>query len=403
MNKRTLLYSGCIYSESGYGQKAADIGRSLIEIANENDFKLLIYPLRWGNTPDVKRPEFDLYTLKSNQIEGNVELYIHCGMPDECYFDQASNSLLFSSTVETTILPARYIESVNKNYTSLIVPSEFNRLVAVDSKYKLSNGDLFELTKPVITIHEGIRPIESTKFDLSNVKEQFAFISVGTWLPGDIGEDRKDIGMMIKTFLETFKNKQNQPALIFKSSLGASSISDQLATIEKINEIKATVSGNFPNIYLIHGELTDGEMKSLYEHHKVKAMVSFTKGESVGRPLLEFAMTGKPVIASGFSGLLDFLSKGHPILGGELTNVHPSVANEILMKESQWFTVDYIKAADTLRDVKNNYQKYLEKSSKEKKNIQKQFSYDTMKNKIKDVVSQYMPKQTELVIPDFLQ
>ena len=54
--------------------------------------------------------------------------------------------------------------------------------------------------------------------------------------------------------------------------------------------------------------MTDEEMNSLYNHPKVKAMVSFTKGEGFGRPLAEFGTTGKPIIASNWSGHLDFLS-----------------------------------------------------------------------------------------------
>ena len=55
--------------------------------------------------------------------------------------------------------------------------------------------------------------------------------------------------------------------------------------------------------------MTDSEINQLYNHPKVKAMLSFNKGEGFGRPLLEFTTTGKPVIASNWSGQLDFLNK----------------------------------------------------------------------------------------------
>ena len=57
-------------------------------------------------------------------------------------------------------------------------------------------------------------------------------------------------------------------------------------------------------------ELISEELNELYNHPKVKAMVSTTKGEGFGRPLLEFSLTGKPIMASGWSGHLDFLHKG---------------------------------------------------------------------------------------------
>ena len=49
------------------------------------------------------------------------------------------------------------------------------------------------------------------------------------------------------------------------------------------------------------------EMNSIYNHSKVKAMVSLTKGEGFGRPLLEFSLSQKPLIVSGWSGHMDFL------------------------------------------------------------------------------------------------
>ena len=63
-----------------------------------------------------------------------------------------------------------------------------------------------------------------------------------------------------------------------------------------------------PNVYLLHGDLTDKELNSLYNHNKVKVHITFTKGEGFGRPLLEASLTGKPIIAPGWSGHMDFLN-----------------------------------------------------------------------------------------------
>ena len=148
---------------------------------------------------------------------------------------------------------------------------------------------------------------------------------------GDFGEDRKNVSFLIKVFLETFRqvSEKDKPALILKTSSAGFSILDREEILKKIQQIKDSVELNqgqtLPNIYLLHGELTDKEMNSLYNHSKVKAHVSFTKGEGFGRPLLEASISGKPVIASGWSGQLDFLDKENSVLvGGELKPIHES-------------------------------------------------------------------------------
>jgi len=91
---------------------------------------------------------------------------------------------------------------------------------------------------------------------------------------------------MIKAFLEVFKKKKNKPALILKVSQGATSILDRDKILKKIDDVRRSVVGSeLPNIYLIHGDLSDKEINAIYNHKKVKAMINLTKGEGFGRPL----------------------------------------------------------------------------------------------------------------------
>ena len=145
-----------------------------------------------------------------------------------------------------------------------------------------------------------------------------------------------------------------------------------------------------------NGEFDDSEMNELYNHPKVKAMASFTKGEGFGRPLLEFGTTGKPIIASGWSGHLDFLTPEHSILlGGKLEKVHPSAANDWLIEEAQWFQVDFNRATTSLKEVYKHYKKYLNRSRKQKQYIKDKFT----KEKMKEVVGQLL----ETKVPEFAQ
>jgi glycosyltransferase involved in cell wall biosynthesis len=146
-----------------------------------------------------------------------------------------------------------------------------------------------------------------------------------------------------------------------------------------------------PAIYLLHGEFTEDEMHGLYEHPKVKAMVSFTHGEGFGRPLLEFSLTGKPVIASNWSGHLDFLKNGAVLLDGETKEVHPSAQNQFIIQGSQWFYVNYSNAINKLKDIYKNYDKYKVESKKLGKYNNENFSLEKMTKGFDTILTQYVP------------
>lgn len=238
---------------------------------------------------------------------------------------------------------------------------------------------------------------------LESIEEDFLFEFTGHWLQGAIGQDRKDVGMLIKTFLETFKGKGKKPGLILKTSSATYSIMDREEILEKINKIRSFVGDDneLPNVYLLHGELEDGEVNELYNHPKVKAHVSFTKGEGYGRPLLEASISQKPVIAPAYSGHLDFLDKDMSILlPGQLTQIHQSaVVQNMLIPESSWFTVDYKKAADVLEDVYKNYKKYSEGAKRQSYRSRTEFSLEKMGEKLIELIDDKIPKPIQLKLP----
>ena len=130
-------------------------------------------------------------------------------------------------------------------------------------------------------------------------------------------------------------------------------------------------------------------MNQLNNDPKVKAFVSFTKGEGYGRPLAEAAITGKPTIVSNWSGHVDFIHPDYNILiGGELKPVHPSAANQWLLKESQWFNINPDIAGRAMKDVFKHYKKYLEKSRKNTQYLKDNWSFDKMTEKL----NSFLPK-----------
>jgi len=223
-------------------------------------------------------------------------------------------------------------------------------------------------------------------------------------MQGQLGEDRKNVGLLVKAFYETFKNKSKKPALILKTSQVGSSYMDRDELIKKIKVIRSTVkSNNVPNIYLLHGEFTNEEMNQIYNHPKVKAMVNLTKGEGFGRPLLEFSLVNKPIITTNWSGHIDYLNPEFvTLLPGTMTKVHPSAANNMLLADAEWFSVDTGHVGHYLKDVFENYKGYAEKAKRQGFQSRNRFSYEAMKEKLDMIFTikiPEFPKQVQLQLP----
>jgi hypothetical protein len=273
-----------------------------------------------------------------------------------------------------------------------------------------------KIEKPIEVLFEGanidiykvldILPKNNLYNTLNDIPESFAYLFVGHWLQGDLGQDRKNVGLLIKAFYETFKNKSKKPALILKTSGAGASYMDRNEILKRIDQIKKTVvSTNLPNIYLLHGEFTDLEMNQLYNHSKIKAMINLTKGEGFGRPLLEFSLSKKPIIVTGWSGHIDFFTPEFTtLLPGQLTNVHESaVVPNMILKESQWFSVDHGAVGHYLKDVFENYKKYTDGAKRQAFKNKNDFSWDKMKEKVGELFTQYipfMPTKVELKLPN---
>ena len=171
----------------------------------------------------------------------------------------------------------------------------------------------------------------------------------------------------------------------------------------KIKELTSEFGDKCPPIHLLFGDLSEDEMSSLYHHPKVKAMISFTKGEGYGRPLCEFSLTGKPILVSKWSGHLDFLPEENTVfLEGALDNIHESAADQFLMKEAKWYQLNYSHAAGMIDKVFNQYKTYLQKSKGLVSNTKKNFSLQSIYDKFKVIMDKYvkLPEFVSLKLPE---
>jgi hypothetical protein len=416
-NKPTLVFQAPVSTRSGYGDHSRDLLYSLYKL---NRFDIKIISTRWGMTPmdalNVNN-EFHKWIVENvvMSLSERPDIFVQVTVPNE-FQPIGHYNIGITAGIETTICAIDWIHGCNR-MDLIITPSEHAKNVLIGTQFQENDkatGRLVaqhKITKPVEVLFEGfdesIFGVNTPKnVDcLDDVKEDFAFLFVGHWLRGDFGEDRKNVGMMIKAFSMAFKNEKEKPALVLKTSTAGFSVRDREFIIKNIKNALGKDLGNVP-IYFLHGDLTPEEMNGLYNHPKVKAMLNFTKGEGFGRPILEFSLTGKPILVSNWSGHLDFLKTGGAILlDGELKNVHDSAADQFLLKESQWFNVNISKALPLIRDVYTNYDKYY-KNSKElgeynKANfgIERMTNlFDTMLNKY-DIYNKAQPKFQKLQLP----
>ena len=415
--KNTFVVSCPIDTFSGYGARSRDFVKALIEL---DEYEVSIIPQRWGNTPEnfIEQNQKEWGFLKQYLIpnlQTKPDIWCMITVPNE-FQPVGKYNIGLTAGMETTHVHSSWIEGCNR-MDLILTSSNHSKQTFINSQYQAKdNSHILKLEKPIKVLFEGVnldvyKKIKKfTNKDLNNkinsIPEDFAYLNVGHWMQGDLGHDRKNIGLTVKAFYEIFKGKPKKPALILKTCAVGGSNNDREEMLRRINLIRESVKGDdLPNVYLLHGDFTDIEMNEIYNNPKIKAMISLTKGEGFGRPLLEFSVLNKPIITTGWSGHVDFLSKDYcALLGGELEKVHPSAqVKDMILGEAQWFKVGDQWIANGYHDVFLKYKMWKEKAKKQGFHSRKNFSYKKMKIKIKeifDLTIPELPKKIELKLPN---
>lgn len=232
-SKPVCVFQGPVASRSGYGDDARDRVIALIKCGK---FDVKIVPTRWGACPmtmldDETRPYIkDIKSrILTTQLTAQPELFIQVAIPNE-FQPIGKYNIGVTAGIESTIPRAEWMEGVNRMDLT-IMPSTFSKEVFVNASYTKRHPDgrveNVKLEKPIEVAFEGVDTsiykkvttidpsIESV---FSGIPEEYCYLFVGHWLQGDLGADRKDVGMLVKVFSELFKNKQNPPALVLKTS-----------------------------------------------------------------------------------------------------------------------------------------------------------------------------------------
>jgi len=419
MIKPLAVISCPILTSSGYGHRSYDFVKALYEL-KKDEWDIKIIPQRWGNTPwnSIDNPKYSwIKPLIIQQLTQQPDFWCQITVPNE-FQPVGKYNIGVTAGIETTVCDPSWIDGCNRMNITL-VSSEHAKKVFQESVFNEQDKNTGQVTRtiklerPIDVLFEGIdlskyyyvNDEDMSETDLvlalDDIPESFCFLFVGHWLQGDIGEDRKNLGLTIKTFLETFKDQSKKPALILKTAKGTNSIMDRDEILEKIDAIRKTVKAkDLPNIYLLHGDLDDVDMNNLYNHFKVKAMLYLTKGEGFGRPLAEYYMSKKPALVSAWSGHMDFCSPEYAVfVPGELTDIHPSAqAQNMLIQGSKWFTANMKYSADKMKDMFENYSKYVDNAKRQSHFVKTNFSFDSMKSKLITYLDA-VPKPIALKLP----
>ena len=409
---RKVVISSPVATQSGYGHHAREVIKQFIDKkGKEWDINLLSMP--WGNTPFT-------YPIPSDwkqrfiglPLQTKPDIWVQITVPNEFQAVGQYNIGVTAGT-EGSVCNPEWIDRINQMQL-IIVPSEFTKKTFEDTAAQ--SGKPITTNIQVIseyfddTVYSN-KNVTTSIPALDSIKEKNAFLMCGHWLQGNLGEDRKNISGALHCFFKSFKDKQRstQPALVLKTSGATYSITDRWEIEKKIEQVRNTFGNEvhkLPPVYLLHGDLTNAEMNALYNHPKIKAMVSFTKAEGFGRPLLEFASTGKPIMAPHYSGQADFLKKEFICaLPGTMTNIHESAANDFLLKEAQWFTVDYGYASKMFVDILKNTKKWNELSKRQRYFVNSNFTETAIMKRYDEVLEiidagiESIPKHVELKLP----
>jgi len=407
---RNVVISSPVATQSGYGHHAREVIKQFMN-KKKDEWNIHLLSMPWGHTPfTYPIPSEWKQKFIGLPLQTKPDIWVQITVPNEFQAVGHYNIGVTAGT-EGSVCNPDWIDRINQMQL-IIVPSNFTKQTFEDTAKQ--HGKVITTNIQVVSEYfddniYNSKNVTTSVPAIDSIPEKNAFLICGHWLQGVVGEDRKNISGALHTFLRTFKDKKDKPALIMKTSGATYSVTDHWEIESKINQVREMFGveiNKLPKVYLLHGDLTNAEMNALYNHSKIKAMISFTKAEGFGRPLLEFATTGKPIIAPHYSGQADFLKKEFICaLPGQLTNIHDSAANDFLLKESQWFTVDYSYASKMFIEVLKNYKKWKQLATRQRYFVNSNFTESAIAKRYDEIIdiidnaAKSIPQQVELKLP----
>jgi glycosyltransferase involved in cell wall biosynthesis len=374
--KKKVLVEGPILTQSGYGEHARLVMRSLR--SQEEFFDIYALPVNWGQTSwlfedNEERRWFDSViskTMMALQQNPQFDVYVHVGIPNELK-RKAPITIEVTAGIETTKASPEWLDTLNRECDKIITVSQHSKDVFEQTSWKAQDQfgrvlDL-QLQKPVEVIGYPVKQFK--QFDNPNewlpLDYDFNFLCVAQW------GARKNLENTIRWFVEEFR--KDKVGLVCKVNHANNSILDRERCNKTIKEILKSYPDHVCKVYLIHGDMNEDEVHNLYIHPKIKAIINFGHGEGFGLPLWEAAYCGLPVLAPDFSGHKDFLymevdGKKKAMFSKvpyELKEIQQeAVWNGVLIKDSEWAYVKPIGAKLAMREIHKDHGRFKGQAKK---------------------------------------
>lgn len=306
--KKKILLKGPLLTRSGYGEQARFALRSLR--SREDLFEIFIQPLKWGQTSwtnevNEERLWID-HTIEKTiaylQQGGTFDMSLQVTIPNE-FEKLAPVNIGYTAGIETTQVAHQWILKANE-MNSVMVVSEHSKRVFENTEYQAENSQtgeqvLIKTQVPIAAIGYPVKNFENLPDLGIDLSTEFNFLTIAQFGP------RKNLRNTIKWFIEEFRNED--VGLVVKSNIAKNCLLDRQKLYNDLNVFVREQGDKSCKIYLLHGDMTDTEIHSLYKNNQINAFVSLPHGEGFGLPLFEAAYSGLPVVTVGWSGQMDFL------------------------------------------------------------------------------------------------
>jgi len=398
--KKKVLVRAPVLTRSGYGEHSRFVLRALR--TQEDLFDIYVLPVAWGqcgwiyNDNEERRWLDQLITKTAHyQQQGNpqYDISIQVTIPNE-WQRLAPVNIGVTAGIETTRVAPVWLERANM-MDKVITISNHSKSVFLETVYDAvhkETGQKLQLrcNKPVEVVHYPVKEFAKTNLNLK-LETDFNFLVVAQMGP------RKNLDNTVRWFVEEFID---QPVgLVVKTFMKGNSMIDRTHVDTTITNILKSYENRKCKVYLLHGDMTDEEMHSLYKHPKIKAFISLAHGEGFGLPHFEAAYSGLPVIAPEWSGYLDFLCapKKDKKTGKEKTKPHfacvdynlQPVQQEahwegVIQPDSMWCFAQQGSYKMKLREVYKDHGRFKSQAKKLQKWIVKEFEEQKQYNKLVD-------------------
>jgi glycosyltransferase involved in cell wall biosynthesis len=317
-------------------------------------------------------------TVNENNIEFDLSFQVQ--LPNEWNPFLAKQNIGITAAVETNTCNPEWVECCER-MDKVIVPSEFTKEVLVNTGVKSDLVEVVHETYPTMFDNEDFVRDDYIDSVLDGIKTKRNFLVLGQITGMNIFSDRKNLFNTIKAFVEAYKNDKDV-GLIFKTNVGRNTKIDRTKTLSLVkNLLKELGKDVYPKVHVLHGNLSENQLKTLYTHDKVSYLLTATRGEGFGLPILEAASQGLPVIATNWSGHLDFMKLGNfTRLPYKLIEIHETrVDNKIFMKGTKWAEVSYGQLRLALKKAFDNYAKDRKNAKDLAEGIKENFNFNKIK------------------------